>query len=241
MSAARKFRIVGIVSLASLLVACPTPPRETSPPATQVEGATRSTTLAGTGDLYRIVPDSSLLTILVYRGGALARAGHNHVVASHNLTGTARVGSNVRESAFELRIPVESLTVDEPQLRSQEGPEFPPEVPQSAKEGTRANMLGKALLDAQSYPEILVRSEDIAQTSDGLRAKVQVFVRDQPRTLEVPLRYEVRGSELMASGELPLKQTDLGLTPFTALMGALQVRDEMQVKFKVIAHRAAGS
>jgi polyisoprenoid-binding protein YceI len=196
--------------------------------------------LGGEGDLYRIVPERSLLTVLVYRGGALARAGHNHVIASHNLIGTARVGDKVEQSAFELRIPVESLTVDEPQLRSKEGPELPPEVPGSAKQGTRANMLGEALLNAQSYPEILLRSESIAHTANGLRAKVQVFVRDQPRALEVPLRYELRGSELMASGELPLKQTDLGLTPFSALMGALQVRDEMQVRFHVVARRAAG-
>jgi hypothetical protein len=35
-----------------------------------------------------------------------------------------------------------------------------------------------------------------------------------------------------------LKQTDLGLTPFTALLGALQVVDEMKVRFHIVARAA---
>ena len=34
---------------------------------------------------------TSLLEIRVYRAGALASAGHNHIIASHDLTGTVYV------------------------------------------------------------------------------------------------------------------------------------------------------
>jgi len=37
-----------------------------------------------------------------------------------------------------------------------------------------------------------------------------------------------------------LKQSELGLTPFSALLGALQVQDEMRVRFRIVA-RAAGT
>jgi hypothetical protein len=37
---------------------------------------------------------------------------------------------------------------------------------------------------------------------------------------------------------MPLRQTDLGLTPFTALLGALQVQDEMQISFRIVARAA---
>jgi len=40
---------------------------------------------------------------------------------------------------------------------------------------------------------------------------------------------------LTATGEFSFKQSDLGLTPFTALMGALAVQDEMRVKFRIRA------
>jgi hypothetical protein len=42
-----------------------------------------------------------------------------------------------------------------------------------------------------------------------------------------------------ASGEFPLRQTDLGLTPFSAMLGALQVQDEMRISFHIVAQAAA--
>ena len=40
------------------------------------------------GTPYEIAPAESLLTIRVYNGGALAAAGHNHIIACHALGGT---------------------------------------------------------------------------------------------------------------------------------------------------------
>ena len=45
-------------------------------PARDIKGAT----------LYQVRPEESLVRILVYKGGAFSAAGHNHVIASHNLT-----------------------------------------------------------------------------------------------------------------------------------------------------------
>lgn len=140
-------------------------------------------------------------------------------------------------------MPVAELTVDEAVLRAKENPEeFPPQVPDSAKEGTRRNMLSGALLDGEHYPEIVLRSERLEPASDGAGpqwvAHVQVTVRDRTSSVVVPVHYEQRSDEIVVSGEFPLKQTDLGLTPFSALLGALQVVDEMKVRFRVVAHAA---
>jgi len=40
---------------------------------------------------------------------------------------------------------------------------------------------------------------------------------------------------LTASGEFPLKQSDLGFKPFSIAMGALVVIDEMKIRFDVTA------
>jgi hypothetical protein len=45
----------------------------------------------------------------------------------------------------------------------------------------------------------------------------------------------LNAGELLVVGKLPLKQTDLGLAPFTALLGVLQVQDEMQLQFRIVA------
>jgi len=62
-----------------------------------------------------------------------------------------------------------------------------------------------------------------------------VVVRDQTRRVAVPLKYSFDGDALTTSGELTLRQTDFGLTPFSLFGGALRVEDEMKVKFRVVA------
>jgi hypothetical protein len=176
----------------------------------------------------------------VYKGGALARAGHNHIVASHSLTGVVRVPDDPTRATFDIHMPVNELVVDEDDLRAKEGPDFPPGVPADAKEGTKRNMLGASLLEAERYPEIVLQSEAIQQGPEGLQAQVRVIVRDRASSVIVPVKYEIQGEDLRVSGELALEQTDIGLTPFSLFGGALKVLDEMKIRFAIVAHAAAG-
>jgi hypothetical protein len=182
-----------------------------------------------------VVPDESLLTLLVFRGGALARAGHNHVIASHSMAGTAWVPEDLAHASFEIHVPVADFTVDEPKLRALEGDEFSAAVPDSAREGTRRNMLSEPMLDGAHFPEVVLRSARMERGSEAILAQVSVSIRGQTRAVTVPLRYEIQGTEVRARGQFALKQTDLGLTPFSLIGGALRVEDEMTVKFSVVA------
>jgi polyisoprenoid-binding protein YceI len=238
-----------VVALGGLLAGCAV--RPASPPAPSGTQGAAPGAVAGAafpetpaphvGKPYDVIPQESLLTILVYRGGTLASAGHNHVIASHDLTGTVYLPADPLQSSFELHLPVGSLTVDEAALRAQQSsPEFPPGVSESAKQGTQHNMLGAALLDAEHNPEIVLRALRMEKAAEAgqVLARVQCTVRGAARTIMVPVRYESRGGELIVSGEMPLKQTDLGLTPFSAMLGALQVLDEMRVSFRIVARAA---
>ena len=68
---------------------------------------------------------------------------------------------------------------------------------------------------------------------------MQSTVRDQVRTLTVPVRWKLSPGTLDLTGTLALRQSELGLTPFSALLGALQVQDEMHVSFHIVARAAA--
>jgi polyisoprenoid-binding protein YceI len=228
-----------VLPLAALLAGCPTRPKETGAPSASqpVESIPKAE-----GRPFDVIPAESLLTIHAYRGGALARAGHNHVIASHDVTGKVFVNDDIARSSFQLQFPVNTLTVDEPELRAAAGDEFPPGVPDSAKEGTKRNMLGDALLNGAVYPMITLASGPLEAAGDGsLNAQVQVTVRDQTRTILVPVRYEMQEGQLIATGELPLKQSDLGLKPFSVMMGALEVKDDMQVRFRIVARPSTAS
>jgi len=192
--------------------------------------------VAREGRAFQLVPEESLLTILVFRGGALAKAGHNHVIAARTMRGTAWVPESTSAASFEVHVPVADFTIDEPELRALEGPDFSAAVPDSAREGTKKNMLSENMLDGARFPEIVLSSQHIEVASDGsMQAQIGVTVRGQTHAVMTPLRYELKGNEVRAQGELRLKQTDLGLTPFSLLAGALRVEDEMTVKFSVLA------
>jgi len=230
------------------LTGCPTRP-------TPATGAVAPRRVPGQGPAapahegrpYEVLARDSLLTIQVFRGGPLAKAGHNHVIASHALHGTLYVPADRARTTFEVSFPVAELTVDEASLRAKENEaDFPPDVPDSAKEGTRKNMLGPALLDSEHYPEIVLRSLTLQaapgmrpgmspgmSNSDEWQARVEITVRDRPSTVVVPVHYGQHADEIVVSGDFSLKQTDLGLTPFSALLGALQVLDEMKIRFRI--------
>jgi polyisoprenoid-binding protein YceI len=230
-----------VTTLALGLVGCPTRPNAPYPPPAAQRPVPGPTRQVHEGRPYDIASDESLLTLLVFRGGPLAKAGHNHVIASHTLHGTLYVPADLTRTTFDVHLPVAELTVDEAALRAKENEaDFPPDVPDSAKEGTRKNMLGGALLDAEHYPEIDLQSSGLAQQPGSQwLAHIQVTVRGHESTVAVPVTYEPHGDEIVVSGEFPLKQTDLGLAPFSALLGALQVVDEMKVRFRIVAHAAA--
>lgn len=240
--AAGTFAVLGVPLFAGLS-GCVT--RQVAPP---LPGLAPATSLAPSpllGRPFDVVAADSRLIVLVYRAGALAAVGHNHVIACHCLSGTIYLPADPLRASFDLHLAVTQFTVDDPDLRAAEhSPDFPAGVPQSARQGTRHNMLGGVLLNAARYPDIALRSAGLQPSPDGRRADIvaQVLVQLDGawHPVAVPLRYEIRDGEIVASGEFPLRQTSLGLTPFSALGGALQVRDGMKVALRLVA-RARGT
>jgi polyisoprenoid-binding protein YceI len=232
MRAACKIRTLCIIAVALSVVGCAMQTHKSEPIPQSAPARAESAAL---GQAYQVLGSESLLIVRVYRGGALARAGHNHIVASHDLAGTIYVAKDLARSSFELQLPVASLTVDEAELRAAQGADFEPDVPDTAREGTRRNMLGPAVLDAEHYPQVTLLSEALELDAGRLMTRVQIRIRDQVHAITVPVSYTLTANELLAQGEFALKQTDLGLAPFTALLGALAVQDEMQLQFRIVA------
>jgi polyisoprenoid-binding protein YceI len=179
-----------------------------------------TTQVAREGEPYMVDAQGSLLTIRVYRGGTLAKAGHNHLVASHDLAGKVYLADDLTRASFELSLPIARLTVDDAELRAGEGPDFSAEVPQSAKDGTRRNMLGEALLDAERFPIITLRSTSMSVVAPGeLLAAVQVAVKGGTYAVTVPIHHEKAEGALVATGELVLRHSEIGLAPFSVMLG----------------------
>jgi polyisoprenoid-binding protein YceI len=190
-----------------------------------------------TGERYVIDARRSEVLVLVYRDGPMASLGHNHVIAVRQLSGLVVVAGELDRSHWQLDFPVDALSVDEPQLRAAQGEEFRTTLGDAAIAGTRAHMLGAALLDAASFPVIHLESEQILPGDDGLRLVVSIVVRDHSARITVPVTLQRTANELVASGEFDLTHAELGLTPYSVAMGALRVADRMRVRYRLVALR----
>jgi polyisoprenoid-binding protein YceI len=221
--------------LALVAVGCGAPaPRPPAPPASPPGGAAPNAA-APNAAAYRIDPSQSELRVLVYRAGPLASFGHNHVIVNRGVEGSVSFAGDPAAASFALSVPADGFVVDDPETRSEEGADFKEETPEEAKEGTRHNLLGPAVLDAGQYPSIEVRSVAIHPAAAGLVATVSVAVAGHASTLEVPFTLDLSQGRLTASGTMSLRQTALGLTPLSVMLGGLKVQDELTLKFKLVA------
>ncbi len=187
------------------------------------------------GSTYRIDASQSELRILVYRAGPMAMLGHDHVIINRTLGGWVRYAGTVPEASFALTVPDAGFVVDDDRARREEGADFAEETPEEAKSGTMRNMQSPAVLDSEQFPEITVRSVTITGAPGELMATVAVSVAGHESTLEVPFTLEISPGRLTASGALWVRQSALGLTPLSVMLGALRVRDDMRIKFRFVA------
>jgi polyisoprenoid-binding protein YceI len=192
---------------------------------------------AGPG-VYSIDPALSEVRLLVYRAGPAAQLGHNHVITNHAMSGWIKFTGDAAAATFALSLPVDQFDVDNPGVRTLEGSDFFEEVTDEAKEGTRRNMLSAALLDADRHPSITLVSVSVTPGPGLLKATMKLSIAGHESTLVVPFEVATATGQISASGMVKLRQTDMGLQPFSVMLGALKVQDEITVKFTVVATTA---
>lgn len=236
-AAMRKFhKYLKVGVLCACVAACtqlPSPAPETptaaahtpvpAKPAASIAHPPRPATPAAT--VLNIDSGLSLIAITVRRGGLLARLGHDHVVASRHISGTVAPAESRADFLFRL----DQLTVDEAELRIAAGLDKQPSA--DAIEGTRNNMLTK-VLDAERYPLVKVHAE---RGAAGQPLQVAITLHGVTRNMAIPVEIREANGVMTVTGNVNLKQSDFGITPFSVMAGALAVQDQMELRFTLVA------
>lgn len=189
-------------------------------------------------DAPRYVVDAraSEVRVLVYRDGPLARFGHNHVIVGR-VEGEVRAGRTADTSGFRLTIPVQSFTVDPSGARAEEGPEFAADVSEQARRATRENMLGRDVLDAARFPFVRIESVALAGPPWNPTVTARVTLRDATRDVRFVAAVFANGDTLTVIANLRVRQSEFGITPFSALNGGLLVGDAIDLRLRLVARR----
>lgn len=225
-------RLVAI-AFAIALAACAPQVRPPVPPPLAPEGfpAELYRDAAAHGDaIYAIDPRASLVVIEVRRAGALARVGHDHVVASRDIEGFVWP----KAARADLYAALDRLTVDEPALRAEAHFDTHPS-PEDVV-GTRRNMLTR-VLDAERFPFVRAHVRRVDSGDPPTRVDVEITLHGVTRTFSMPIQLSVRAGEMEVSGRFALRQSDFGIEPLSILGGAIQVQDEISLRLRLHAIR----
>lgn len=179
--------------------------------------------------VFRLDAAASHVYVLVGKAGPLAAAGHVHVVVPGDLRGFAELGPTARA---DLVFAVGALAVDPPAARSAVGGEYAAPIDASARAGTRRHMLGPAVLDAKRYPRIRVAVRRSGPAPGPVR--VAISLHGETRELSVPAQVATTDGGLSATGSFTIRQSEFGIRPYSILLGALRVRDALQIRYHLV-------
>ena len=110
-----------------------------------------------------------------------------------------------------------------------------PGPPNAGPEGVGTSSLDTARAGAPSLGTPSAGTPGAGTRGVALVVTAAISVAGHESTIEVPLTFESDSRHLSAIGSLELRQSVLGLTPYSLMMGALQVQDAMTIKFDIVA------
>ena len=191
--------------------------------------------------LYHVDSGLSEVLITVRRDGLMARLGHNHIVASHQLQGSILLkrndnpnGPQYSHCQAQFRIPLTSLVVDNPQQRAKAGFKTTPS-PEDIADTTR-NMLKS--IDAHNFPLVQLRSHNCLPALLGNKTEVVIHLHGVSQNLMLAIDVKQQEGAMVLKGNFTLQQSDFGIKPFSVLGGLLRVNDKLELSLKITVAEA---
>ena len=166
---------------------------------------------------HNIDTQKSTLTIHVGKTGAFSGLGHEHEVRAPIHSGTADTGSH---PAVEIHVNARDLRVIDKDDSDKDRAEV------------QKTMLGPEVLDSGGHQEIVFKSTRTESVSEGrwaLHGNLTLRGQTRPVTVHVTLK------DGRYIGDATVKQTDFGIKPISIGGGAIKVKNEIEIEFRIYA------
>jgi len=169
---------------------------------------------------YELGPHNASLVVKTYREGLAGRAGHDLVIEVRRWSATLELGEDRSRSSVELH-------ADGRSLYPREGLRGLAPLTDEDRVEIRKNIDEKVL----GGEPISFRSSAVEVDAGGGRLSVrgELSIRSQTRPASFELSVDADGH---VTGTARLLQSEWGIKPYRGLMGALRVRDSLEVVFE---------
>jgi polyisoprenoid-binding protein YceI len=199
------------------------------PPALVVLALAGAVPAAAATRTYVIDASASAVQVHVGKSGVFGFAGHGHEVAAERFEGRVEAEpEDLARSSVELSFEASGLKV------SAQG------EPEGDAPKVQEVMAGPKVLDAARFPRIAFRSRTVSgrRTAEGayeLQVAGELSLHGLAHVITVPVRIELSGDTLTASGKATLAQRLFGIEPVSAGGGTVKVKNELGIEFRVVA------
>jgi polyisoprenoid-binding protein YceI len=207
---------------------------------------------------WRLDPARSVFAVLTHRAGLAARLAHDHLIVAPGVAATLDFDPEHPEAARCLaRAEATALAIDEPGPRTELSPRLVelgaldaplPPVDAGDREKVRAAMLGTSQLDAERFREVSGELVALAPRSGTAspgalgafdwQARIRLTVRGRTVEKTVPVAWRVAAGELTAEALGEFRFTDFGITPYSAVLGAVRNQDRFELYLRLVAQPA---
>lgn len=177
---------------------------------------------------YFVDTKASEVRVHVRRDGPLAAFGHDHLLIAP-VSGKVHAGNTAAGSGFDLAIDVQAFEVDPPNYTK---------VDEQARRGTRENLLGPKVLDAEKYPRIVLRAVSLAGPRWNPDVVAQLTLHGVTREIAFPAAVFMQDDALLVIARFTVRQSAFGIEPFSVFGGGLRVQDAVDVQVRILARRA---
>ncbi len=173
---------------------------------------------------HSLGPQAGRITLNVYRDGVAARMGHNLVLEATKWSAKAEVDAG-NPAASSVK-----LTVDPRSLEIIEATGGIKPLGDKDRADIKKNINDKILMTSRN-PEITFQSTEVSGTAPNIKVKGNLTLAGKSQPLSLDVR--VDESSGRASGKTTLQQSTFGIRPFSTMLGALKIKDSIDVQFDI--------
>ena len=171
---------------------------------------------------HQLGPGQGRLLLRTFRDGFGARAGHDLVIEVTRWSAELTVGDDLAPAGLEVKADLHSLAVREATGGVK---------PLTDRDRREIAVTARKVLGADRQPEATFTASGIKPDgSDGWRIDGTLTLGGSTRPVQLQAS-ETGPGQYRAAG--PVVQSEFGIKPYTAFMGALKVRDEVGVEARV--------
>jgi polyisoprenoid-binding protein YceI len=181
---------------------------------------------------YELGPADGKLTVLTGRSGMAARAGHDLVIEAEAWSATLEMSPDSPESSTL------SAKIDATSLQVRDGLGGMKPLTDSDRTEIKKNITQK-ILQTDRNPEITFQSTAVNRVHDRLwNIQGNLTIVGATSAVNIPVTVDTDAGTMTAA--VKFAQSSFGIKPYSGLMGALKVADEVEVRVEARVAATAG-